>query len=55
MIYKCGEIIKTRKNHICGGHEWEILRVGADYKLKCLKYGHIILVDYNKFIKMVEK
>lgn len=55
MMYKCGDKIKTKKSHVCENNEWEILRIGADYKLKCLKCGHIILVDYNKLIKIIEK
>ena len=27
---------KTQKPHPCGSHEWEILRVGADFRLKCM-------------------
>lgn len=54
MIYQCKDKVKSKKAHVCGGKEWEVLRTGADYKLKCCKCGHIILVDYNKLIKMIE-
>ena len=37
MEYKIGDIIKTKKTHPCGSNEWEILRVGLDFKLKCIK------------------
>ena len=30
-----GDIIKLKKPHPCGGYEWGILRVGADFRLKC--------------------
>ncbi len=26
---------KAEKQHPCGSSEWEILRVGADFRLKC--------------------
>ena len=35
MDYKVGDIVKTKKPHPCGSNEWEILRVGLDFKLKC--------------------
>ena len=30
-----GNIIELKKKHPCGSYEWEILRTGADFKLKC--------------------
>ena len=34
MEYQIGDIIKLKKPHPCGSQEWEILRVGADFRLK---------------------
>ena len=33
--YTVGEIVKTKKPHVCGSKDWMILRVGADIKLEC--------------------
>ena len=46
-----GSKIKTKKVHPCGNDEWEVLRIGADFKLKCTKCGHIIMVDSEKLKK----
>lgn len=54
MDYCVGDKIITKKAHPCGGKEWEILRTGADFKLKCLKCGRVILVDYQDFLKMAK-
>ena len=35
MDYKVGDVVKTKKAHPCGSNEWEIIRVGLDFKLKC--------------------
>lgn len=32
--FDVGDIIKMKKPHPCGTQEWEILRVGADFRLK---------------------
>ena len=32
--YEVGDIVKLKKQHPCGSNEWEILRVGADFRLK---------------------
>ena len=51
LNYEVGDIVKLKKPHPCGSHEWEILRVGADFRIKCVGCGHQIMVER----KMVEK
>ena len=54
MEYKIGDIVQTRKTHPCGENEWEIIRVGVDFKLKCLGCGHVITVAREKVLKMIK-
>lgn len=49
--YSVGDIVKLKKKHPCGSFEWEILRVGADFRLKCCGCGHQIMIAR----KLVEK
>lgn len=49
--YEVGDIVRLKKQHPCGSHEWEVLRVGADFRLKCLGCGHQIMIAR----KLVEK
>ena len=49
--YEVGDIVKLKKQHPCGSSEWEILRVGADFRLKCAGCGHQIMIAR----KLVEK
>ena len=51
MEYEVGDIVKLKKKHPCGRQEWEILRVGADFRLKCMGCGRQIMVER----KLVEK
>ena len=51
MQFEIGDIVKLKKKHPCGSHEWEVLRVGADFRLKCLGCGHQIMIAR----KLVEK
>lgn len=44
LNYEVGDIVKLKKPHPCGSSEWEILRVGADFRLKCTGCGHQIMV-----------
>ena len=50
-VYEVGDIVKLKKQHPCGSSEWEILRVGADFRLKCTGCGHQIMIAR----KLVEK
>ncbi len=43
--YEVGDVVKLKKPHPCGSYEWEILRVGADFRLKCLGCGHLVMLD----------
>ena len=42
--YEVGDIVKLKKQHPCGSSEWEILRIGADFRLKCMGCGHQIMI-----------
>lgn len=37
--YEVGDVVTMKKPHPCGSKEWEILRVGADFRLKCMGCG----------------
>ncbi|MDE6357790.1 MAG: DUF951 domain-containing protein [Eubacteriales bacterium] len=51
MEFLIGDKVKMKKVHPCGSYEWEIIRVGADFKIKCLKCGHIAMISRVKFEK----
>lgn len=43
LNYEVGDIVTLKKAHPCGSSQWEILRVGADFRLKCMGCGHQIM------------
>ena len=51
MNIKVGDRVEMKKQHPCGSSEWEILRVGADFRPKCMGCGHQVMVTR----KLVEK
>ena len=54
-MYNVGDIVTIKKKHPCGSFDWEILRTGADFKLKCLGCGRVIMFSYEDFKKRVKK
>ena len=55
MSYEVGEFVEMKKSHPCGTNRWEILRVGADFKLRCVACSHLIMLPREKFEKSVKK
>lgn len=44
MDISVGDVLKLKKPHPCGGFEWEVLRVGADFRVKCLNCGRQVMI-----------
>jgi hypothetical protein len=42
---KLGDIVRLRKAHPCGSYEWEVVSVGANIGLKCLKCQRRVLLS----------
>lgn len=54
--YKLNDIVIMKKQHPCGTNKWQIVRVGADIKIKCLNCNRTIMlprIEFNKKIKKV--
>lgn len=53
--YGLGDIVQTKKMHPCGQDQWEIIRVGMDFKIKCQGCGRVVMLPRAKFEKSVKK
>ena len=51
MDFEVGDRIIMKKPHPCGSKEWEVLRVGIDFRIRCCGCDHQIMVPR----KLVEK
>ncbi len=51
---RVGDVATMRKPHACGSFDWEIVRIGADIGIKCLKCGRRVLLDRSCFEKRVK-
>lgn len=54
-MYNIGDIVRTKKTHPCGSKEWEVTRIGVDYKLKCIKCGKTVTLPREKALKVITK
>ncbi len=55
MDIRVGDILVLKKNHPCGASRWEVLRIGADFKLRCCGCGHEVMGPRSKFEKNVRQ
>ena len=46
--FEINDTVHLRKPHACGGYEWQVVRVGADIGLKCLKCGRRVLLPRSE-------
>ena len=58
MEIRVGDVLVCKKKHPCGCDRFLTLRVGTDFRVRCLGCGHEILVRRSKFepnIRAVER
>ena len=53
MNIHVGDVLTIKKAHPCGEKRWQVLRVGADFKLRCLGCGHEVMGPRSKFEKNI--
>lgn len=53
MDIRVGDVLTMKKPHPCGSKDWEVLRVGADFRLRCLGCGHEVMGARGRFEKSV--
>jgi len=54
MEIKLGDRVRLKKKHPCGGDEWEVVRLGADIGIKCLKCQRRLLLERRAFERRVK-
>ena len=53
--FQLGQKVIMKKKHPCGSNEWEIVRLGADVKIKCLGCERVVMMSRDSFNKSVKK
>lgn len=54
VTWAVGDVVNLKKSHPCGGNDWEITKVGVDFRIKCLGCGRYILLTRQDFKKRVK-
>ena len=54
-MYQLHDLVQMKKPHACGTNRWEIIRLGADIKVRCTGCGHIVMMSRRDFEKRLKK
>lgn len=50
-----GDVLQMKKTHPCGSREWDVLRVGMDFRLRCRGCGREVMLPRSKAEKNIKK
>ena len=51
---KLGDVVRLKKKHPCGSYEWQVVRLGADIGIECLKCQRRVLLERGIFERRVK-
>ena len=55
LEYSLGTKVIMKKNHPCGSNRFIVNRIGMDFKLKCEKCSHEIMIARSKAEKNIKQ
>ena len=54
MDIQVGDIVKLKKQHPCGGKNFEVLRIGMDFRIRCIQCGREVMLPRVKVEKNIK-
>ncbi len=55
MDINVGDTVTMKKPHPCGSAQWQVTRIGADFKLRCLGCGREVMLPRSKAEKGIKR
>jgi len=52
---KIGDILQLKKTHPCGGNTWQVVRLGADIGIVCLKCRRRVLIPRPELERRIKE
>lgn len=46
-----GDVVTLRKPHPCGGFDWEVMRLGADIRVRCTTCERTVMLSRSDLAK----
>ncbi|HXY73790.1 MAG TPA: DUF951 domain-containing protein [Dehalococcoidales bacterium] len=51
---RLGDVVRLKKQHPCGGFEWEVVRLGADIGIVCRTCKRRVLLPRSEFERRIK-
>ena len=55
MDVRVGDTIICKKNHPCGDNRFTVLRVGMDFKIRCVGCGREVMLPRSRIERNIKK
>lgn len=55
MDVRVGDKLLMKKKHPCGSEYFDVLRIGADFRIKCSQCGREVMLERVKVEKNIKK
>jgi len=55
MDVRVGDKLLMKKKHPCGSEYFDVLRIGADFRIRCSKCGREVMLERVKVEKNIKK
>lgn len=55
IIFGLNDIVEMKKPHPCGANRWQVVRLGADIKIKCCECERLLMMPRPEFKKKIKK
>ncbi len=55
MDVRVGDKLQMKKSHPCGGNIFDVLRIGADFRIRCAQCGREVMLERVKVEKNIKK
>ena len=52
--FRMEDVVRLRKQHPCGGFDWQVVRLGADIGLRCVTCKRRVLLDRRTLEKRLK-
>ncbi|MBQ2904698.1 MAG: DUF951 domain-containing protein [Clostridia bacterium] len=55
MDVRIGDTLLMKKPHPCGSNRFAVLRIGADFRIRCIGCGREVMLERVKVEKNIKK
>ena len=55
VTFGLNDIVEMKKPHPCGTNRWQVVRLGADIKIKCCHWERMLMMPRPEFKKKMKK